>query len=100
MTKFGGQPNNANAQKRGAFLRALTLELAQNPEQLRKVIKKLLESAMNGEAWAITTLADRLDGKPITGKSIGEAENEDGAATNRFNVELDELLVILEKKLG
>lgn len=100
MSKIGGQPNNSNAQKRGAFLRALNLELAQNPEQLRKVIKKLLESAMNGEAWAITTLADRLDGKPITGRYIGETENEDSTATNHFNVALEDLMATIEKKFG
>jgi hypothetical protein len=96
----GGQPNNTNAQKRGAFLRALTLELSQNPEQLRKVVKKLVESATNGEAWAITTLADRLDGKPITGRYMDDIENEGSDEMNYLNLALEDLLATLEKKMG
>lgn len=96
----GGQPNNTNALKRGAFLRALTLELTQNPEQLRKVVKRLIESATKGEAWAITTLADRLDGKPITGRFIGDVENDSSAEMHYFNLALEDLIATLEKKLG
>jgi hypothetical protein len=96
----GGQPYNSNAQKRGAFLRALTLELAQNPEQLRKAVRKLLEHAANGEPWAITTVADRLDGKPISGMATINLDASTDSSTEYFNQALEDLLSMLEKKLG
>ena len=96
----GGQPNNTNALKRGAFLRALTLELAQNPEQLRKAIRKLLEHAANGEPWAINTVADRLDGKPITGMATINLDTSTEGNVEYFNQALEDLLETLEKKLG
>lgn len=96
----GGQPNNSNAQKRGAFLRALNLELAQNPEQLRKAVRKLLEHAANGEPWAITTVADRLDGKPISGKLVADSGDSDDEATQHVNRAMEELLETMQKKFG
>ena len=96
----GGQPNNLNAQRRGAFLRALTLELAQNPEQLRKAIKKLLEQASKGEPWAIQMLADRLDGKPISGMATINLDTSTDSTEEYYNQALDDLLETLEKKLG
>ena len=96
----GGQPNNLNAQRRGAFLRALTLELTQNPEQLRKAIKKLLEHAANGEPWAINTVADRLDGKPISGMATINLDTSTDSNEEYFNQALEGLLQTLEKKLG
>lgn len=96
----GGQPNNTNALKRGAFLRALTLELAQNPEQLRKAIKKLLEQASKGEPWAIQMLADRLDGKPISGMATINLDTSTDSNEEYYNQALDDLLETLEKKLG
>lgn len=96
----GGQPNNTNAVKRGAFLRALTLELAQNPEQLRKAVRKLLEHAANGEPWAINTVADRLDGKPITGMATINLDKSTDSNMEYFNQALEDLLSTLEKKLG
>jgi hypothetical protein len=95
----GGQPNNTNAQKRGAFLRELTKELTQNPEQLRKAIKKLLEQASKGEPWAIQMLADRLDGKPISGKALADSSNDDDEQTKHFNTALEELMDVVSKKL-
>ena len=96
----GGQPNNTNAQKRGAFLRELNKELTQNPEQLRKAIKKLLEQASKGETWAIHMLADRLDGKPISGKLIADSGDSDYEATQHVNRALEELMETIEKKYG
>jgi hypothetical protein len=94
----GGQPNNTNAQKRGAFLRELTKELAQSPEQLRKAIKKLLEQASKGEPWAIQMLADRLDGKPISGKLIADAGDADDEGMKHVNRAMEELLETMKKK--
>jgi hypothetical protein len=96
----GGQANNTNAQKRGAFLRELNKELTQNPEQLRKTIKKLLEQASKGEPWAIQMLADRLDGKPITGKLIADSGDADDELNQHYNRALEELMETIEKKFG
>ena len=94
----GGQPNNTNAQKRGAFLRELTKELAQSPEQLRKAIKKLLEQASKGEPWAIQMLADRLDGKPISGKLIADSGDAEDEGMQHVNRAMEELLESMKKK--
>ena len=94
----GGQPNNTNAQKRGAFLRELTKELTQSPEQLRKAIKKLLEQASKGEPWAIQMLADRLDGKPISGKLIADSEDVADESWQHVNRALEELFETIRKK--
>ena len=94
----GGQPNNTNAQKRGAFLRELSKELIQNPEQLRKAIKKLLEQASKGEPWAIQMLADRLDGKPISGKLIDDSNEVSVEATQYVNKAFKELMETIERK--
>ena len=94
----GGQPNNTNAQKRGAFLRELNKELTQSPETLRKAIKKLLEQASKGEPWAIQMLADRLDGKPISGKLIADAGDADDEGMEHVNRAMEELLETMKKK--
>lgn len=96
----GGQPNNTNALKRGAFLRALTLELTQSPEQLRKAVRKLLEHAANGEPWAIQMLADRLDGKPISGMATINLDTSSDSNEEYYNQALNDLLETLEKELG
>ena len=94
----GGQPNNTNAQKRGAFLRELTKELTQSPEQLRKAIRKLLEQASKGEPWAIQMLANKLDGKPISGKLIADSGDVDDEANQHVNRAMEELLETIKKK--
>lgn len=94
----GGQPSNTNAQKRGAFLRELTKELTQSPEALRKAIRKLLEQASKGEPWAIQMLADRLDGKPISGKLIADAGDAEDEGMQHVNKAMEELLETMKKK--
>ena len=96
----GGQPNNTNAQKRGAFLRELTKELSQSPEQLRKAIRKLLEQASKGEPWAIQMLADRLDGKPISGKLISDFEGSNDEVNQHLEKAFEELVETMQKKFG
>ena len=96
----GGQPNNSNAQKRGAFLRELTKELAQSPEALRKAIRKLLDQASKGEPWAIQMLADRLDGKPISGKLTSDFEDSNDEVNQHFEKAFEELMETIEKKFG
>jgi len=94
----GGQPYNTNAQKRGAFLRELNKELTQSPEQLRKAIRKLLEQASKGEPWAIQMLADRLDGKPISGKLVADAEDTNDESTQYVNRAMEEFFETIKKK--
>ena len=58
-----------------AFTDALRLALYEADEvtgkrKLRRIAEKLVEAAMEGEAWAIQQVADRLDGKPAQAVSI------------------------------
>lgn len=57
-----GNPNGAQREKRfyNALERAV---LADNGQKLRDIAERLLDCALKGEAWAISLLADRLDGK-------------------------------------
>lgn len=58
-----GNPNGARRPMR--FLAALERALlADDSKRLRAAAEKLLDLAAEGEAWAISMLADRLDGKP------------------------------------
>ena len=44
-------------------------------KRIRAAAEKLLDAAANGEAWAITALADRTDGRP---KQAVEHTGEEG----------------------
>jgi hypothetical protein len=60
----GGQPGNDNATKNKPFLEAVTRAITQDDgKRLRSCAEKLLDKAALGEPWAVTLLADRLDGK-------------------------------------
>ena len=53
------------------FLEALRRSIAQDDAQsLRNAVDRLMAAAARGEPWAITALADRLDGKPQQGTTI------------------------------
>jgi hypothetical protein len=62
---------NQNAAKANRMLTsALKRELTQNPEDVTAIARKLIESAKAGEAWAMSLIHDRVDGKapqPIVG---------------------------------
>ena len=48
-------------------LRALKMSLAaagDDDKALRRIMDKVVETAMEGERWAVEFVADRLDGKP------------------------------------
>lgn len=63
--KPGQSGNPSGGQREKKFLAALDRAILQdNGERLRKSAEKLLDSASAGEPWAISMLADRLDGKP------------------------------------
>lgn len=57
-----GNPNGTAGPKR--FHAALERALAQDDsKRLREAIEKMLDAAAEGQQWAITFLAERLDGK-------------------------------------
>ena len=58
------EKGNSLGEKGRLFDQALRRAIAQDSGvKLRAAADKLLDCAANGEAWAINTLADRLDGK-------------------------------------
>jgi hypothetical protein len=67
----GAPEGNQNARKRNRMLTdALKRELTQNPEDVKAVARKLIDSAKAGDSWAQNLIWDRLDGKvpqPIVG---------------------------------
>jgi hypothetical protein len=55
---------NQNARKRNRMLTdALKRELTQNPEDVTKIARKLIDSAIAGDSWAQTLIHERVDGK-------------------------------------
>ena len=55
---------NNNATKNKPFWEMITRIIAQEDgKRLREVGEKLFDSAVAGEPWAVSLLADRLDGK-------------------------------------
>jgi hypothetical protein len=71
----GGQAGNQNAAKSNRMMAdALKRELTQDPNQVLRVVKKLLACAEAGEAWAQQMVFERVDGKlpqPIVGQDDG-----------------------------
>jgi hypothetical protein len=61
---MGAPVGNQNGAKKNRMLTdALRRELTQNPEDVRKIARKLIDSAIAGEAWAQALIHDRSDGK-------------------------------------
>jgi hypothetical protein len=62
---------NQNAAKKNRMLTdALKRELTQNPEEVRKIARKVIDSAIEGQPWAQQLIHDRVDGKvpqPVVG---------------------------------
>jgi hypothetical protein len=55
---------NQNASKKNRVLTdSLRRELAQNPEDVLAITRKLIEAAKSGEPWAQALVHDRSDGK-------------------------------------
>jgi hypothetical protein len=76
--------NSANTNHR-LWANTLRRIVTQTPERLRKVAEVVVSCAEKGEPWAVTELANRLDGKPMqqvtmeasfTGKLAEELTNE------------------------
>lgn len=66
------RPRGTWADKR--FREALSLAVSEDTpdgkKKLRAIAEKLVECALAGEGWAVTQVADRLDGKPAQDISI------------------------------
>jgi uncharacterized protein DUF5681 len=62
-----GNPRGRLTEK--VFADTLRIVMAETDEvsgkrKLRRIVEKLAEAAIEGQAWAIQQVADRLDGKP------------------------------------
>ena len=78
-TKSVGAPKgNDNARKGRLFFEQLRKELVQEDAiKLRMIARKLVESAQDGEPWAIKEIMDRVDGKAIQATEISGTDGED-----------------------
>jgi hypothetical protein len=78
-TNKGGAPKgNDNAKKGRLFFEQLRKELVQEDSiKLRKIARKLVEAAQDGEPWAVKEIMDRVDGKAI---QVTEMSGLDGGA--------------------
>lgn len=87
---MGAPLGNQNARKKTKMLTdALRRELTQDPEQVLKVTRKLLEAAQNGESWAQNLVWDRIDGK-LAQALIGGDDDEPPIKVERIGlVQLD-----------
>ncbi len=60
----GAPVGNTNGAKKNRLLTdALRRELVQNPEDARRVARKTIDAAIEGEAWAQNLIYERIDGK-------------------------------------
>jgi hypothetical protein len=76
MAGRGAPKGNQNARKKSKMLTdALKRELTQNPEDVLKVTRKLLEAAQNGESWAQSLIWERMDGK-VAQALIGDDDED------------------------
>jgi hypothetical protein len=72
----GAPQGNTNGAKKNRMLTdALKRELTQNPEEVRLIARKLIESAMAGESWAQNLIHDRVDGK-VPQAIVGDDESD------------------------
>lgn len=71
------EPGNKHAAKNKVFDAALRRAIAQDEGlKVREAADKLLSSAAEGQPWALSMLADRLDGKAAQSVTIsGDDEN-------------------------
>jgi len=84
ISKGGAPKGNDNARKGKLFYGELRKTLVQNDAlKLRQIAEKLVESAIEGEPWAVKEVMDRMDGKPLQATSI---ENPDGSAITGIQV--------------
>ena len=61
----GAPKGNQNGVKQNRLITdALRRVVTQSPEKLKKACEKVLEDAQEGNLYALSFIADRLDGKP------------------------------------
>ena len=75
-TNLGGAPKgNNNAGKGKLFYGQLRKALVQEDAlKLRMIAEKLVESAIQGEPWAIKEVMDRVDGKAHQSTSLEDGQ--------------------------
>jgi hypothetical protein len=61
----------------------------QSVRKMRRIAEKLVECAMKGEGWAISQVADRIDGRP-------KQESDFSVASTRYVVEVPPQLSLEE----
>jgi hypothetical protein len=49
-------------------------DLSHNPNNIGKIVDKVLEQAEEGEPWAVNVVADRLDGKAVQANTFEDAD--------------------------
>jgi hypothetical protein len=73
---------NSNAKKGKAWFDALRKECVQR-EALDKIAKLVVDKALEGDQWAITEIACRMDGKPAQSVEVtGDPDNPVGMVTS------------------
>ncbi len=63
MANRGGQPGNKNGAKGKLWSDAIRMELAQDKQRVRKLVRALLDKAEAGDVAALKELGDRIEGK-------------------------------------
>jgi len=72
--KVGAPLGNKNNTKNKLFFDQIKRHLTQNPQKLEKIVEALVDSAQDGEAWAVKEIMDRVDGKAHQSTSIEDAD--------------------------
>lgn len=87
MANAGAPKGNKNATKNKLWQDALQKELSGNRNQLklRKIAKKLIAMAEEGDIQAIKEIGDRLDGKPAQA-IIGDSSQDAIQVTGSINL--------------
>lgn len=77
MAKPGAPKGNNNAAKQTRLLTdCLRRQLVQNPNDVLKIVTKLIEDAMAGDAPARTLIFDRVDGKQAPQTDDGDPSQQ------------------------
>jgi len=87
--KGGGQLGNQNAKKGKLFYNQLRVALVQeDSRKLRMIAQKLVDSAEQGEPWAIKEVIDRVDGKAVQATEISGLDGGILETLNTINIVL------------
>jgi hypothetical protein len=77
IDKGGAPEGNQNAKKGKLFYDALRKILVQEDhKRLHKITEKLVQSAENGDAWAVKEIMDRIDGKAVQPNTLEDADGK------------------------